>query len=62
MRCSPMRRSLCSRRAIPVIASVLGSLAAAVECEHDGNVPVRRDDVIDKIERIERLVEYTYPA
>jgi rfaE bifunctional protein kinase chain/domain/rfaE bifunctional protein nucleotidyltransferase chain/domain len=41
-----------------VIASVLGSLAAAVECEADGNVPVRPKDVIDKLDRFERFVNY----
>jgi rfaE bifunctional protein kinase chain/domain len=41
-----------------VIASVLGSLAAAVECEHVGNVPVRPKDVIDKLDRFERFVKY----
>jgi rfaE bifunctional protein kinase chain/domain/rfaE bifunctional protein nucleotidyltransferase chain/domain len=41
-----------------VIASVLGSFAAAVECEHEGNVPVRPKDVTDKLERYERLVNY----
>ncbi|WP_137045751.1 PfkB family carbohydrate kinase [Pseudolabrys sp. FHR47] len=41
-----------------VIASVLGSLAAAVECEHEGNVPVRPKDVIDKLERFERFANY----
>jgi rfaE bifunctional protein kinase chain/domain len=43
----------------PVIASVLGSLAAAVECEHQGNIPVRRSDVLDKIERFERLSSFS---
>ena len=42
-----------------VIASVLGSLAAAVECEHEGNVPVRPQDVLHKLERFERLANYT---
>ena len=41
-----------------VIASVLGSLSAAVECEHEGNVPVRPKDVIDKLERLERFANY----
>jgi len=41
-----------------LIASVLGSLAAAVECEHEGNVPVRPADVIEKLERFERFVNY----
>lgn len=42
-----------------VIASVLGSLASAVECEHEGNIPVRPKDVVDKLDRVERLVNYT---
>jgi rfaE bifunctional protein kinase chain/domain len=37
------------------IASVLGSIAAAVECEHDGNVPVRPQQVLDKLDGIARL-------
>ena len=41
-----------------VIASVLGSLAAAVECEHHGNVPVRPKDVIDKLDHFERHATY----
>lgn len=41
-----------------VIASVLGALAAAVECEHEGNVPVRPKDVIDTLDRFERLMNY----
>ena len=42
----------------PVIASVLGSISAAVECEFDGNIPVQPKDVLAKIERIERHVHY----
>jgi sugar/nucleoside kinase (ribokinase family) len=41
-----------------VIASVLGALAAAVECEHEGNVPVRPKDVIETLDRFERLMNY----
>jgi hypothetical protein len=42
----------------PLIASVLGSLAAAVECEHEGNVPVSPKNVTDKLERFERLANF----
>jgi rfaE bifunctional protein kinase chain/domain len=42
----------------PVIASVLGSISAAVECEFDGNIPVQPKDVLAKIERIERHVNF----
>jgi rfaE bifunctional protein kinase chain/domain/rfaE bifunctional protein nucleotidyltransferase chain/domain len=43
----------------PVVSSVLGVAAAAVECEVDGNTPVEPHDVAAKIERIERQVHYT---
>ncbi|MGE3149443.1 MAG: PfkB family carbohydrate kinase [Pseudorhodoplanes sp.] len=37
-----------------LIASILGSLAAAIECECDGNIPVRPEDVRRKLENVER--------
>lgn len=37
-----------------LIASVLGSFAAAVECERDGNIPVQPNDVRAKIDAVER--------
>jgi rfaE bifunctional protein kinase chain/domain/rfaE bifunctional protein nucleotidyltransferase chain/domain len=43
----------------PVIASILGAFSAAVECEHEGNVPVRPKDVIDKLDHFERLATYS---
>jgi bifunctional ADP-heptose synthase (sugar kinase/adenylyltransferase) len=36
------------------IATILGSMAAAVECECDGNIPVTADDLRSKIDGIER--------
>ena len=42
----------------PVIATILGSMAAAVECEADGNIPVRPADVRAKIEAVERNVRF----
>jgi bifunctional ADP-heptose synthase (sugar kinase/adenylyltransferase) len=41
-----------------VIASVLGSFAAACECERDGNVPIGADDVRAKIDAIERRANF----
>jgi len=41
-----------------VIAGILGSFAAAIECERDGNVPVTPQDLLGKIDRVERLVQY----
>ena len=41
-----------------VIASILGSMAAACECELDGNIPIKPTDVLLKIDMAEKLVEY----
>ena len=42
-----------------VIAAILGSFAAAAKCERDGNVPVTPDEVLAKIDRVDRLVRYS---
>jgi sugar/nucleoside kinase (ribokinase family) len=39
-----------------VIASVLGSISAAVECEHEGNIPVRTEDVLAKLDQIQKRI------
>ncbi|MBM3568915.1 MAG: ADP-heptose synthase [Alphaproteobacteria bacterium] len=41
-----------------VIAAVLGSFAAGVECAFDGNIPVTPQDVLRKIEEVERRASY----
>jgi rfaE bifunctional protein kinase chain/domain len=41
-----------------VTATILGSLAAAVECEHDGNVPVTPQDVLAKIDMVEQQATF----
>jgi len=41
-----------------VIASILGNMAAGVECEHDGNWPVTPELVTKKIDAIEKQVNY----
>lgn len=41
-----------------VIASILGNMAAGVECEHDGNWPVTPELVMKKIDAIEKQVKY----
>ena len=41
-----------------VIATILGSMAAACECEYDGNILVTPDDVRRKIDAIEQQAEY----
>ena len=41
-----------------VIASILGNMAAGVECEHEGNWLVTPDQVLKKIDAIEKIVNY----
>jgi rfaE bifunctional protein kinase chain/domain len=42
----------------PVIASILGSLAAAVACERDGNNPVSPEVLCDKLVAVEKRIQY----
>mgnify|MGYP003393384830 CR=1 FL=1 len=41
-----------------VIASILGNMAAGIECEHDGNVPVTPDLMLKKIEAVEKHARF----
>lgn len=41
-----------------VMATILGSIAAACECERDGNIPICPEDVLKKIDAAERLAKY----
>lgn len=40
----------------PIVASILGSISAAVACEHEGNTPVSPDQVRAKIDLAEKQV------
>lgn len=41
-----------------VEACIIGSIAAACECEYDGNIPIKPKDVLEKLHRIENLANY----
>ena len=41
-----------------VAASILGTMAAAVACESEGNVPVSSEDVMKKLEIVEKRIQY----
>ena len=43
------------------MATILGSMAAACECEHDGNTVITPDDVRRKIDTVERQATYRSP-
>ncbi len=42
-----------------VTAGIIGSMAAACECEVDGNIPIRAESVIAKITSVENMASYT---
>ncbi len=42
-----------------VMASIIGSMAAACLCEQDGNIPITPDSVLQKIDATERQATYT---
>jgi rfaE bifunctional protein kinase chain/domain len=42
-----------------VIATIMGVMAAACECERDGNIPIAVEDVHRKLESVEREAKYT---
>lgn len=42
----------------PVRATILGSMAAACECERDGNVPIAPADILAKIDAAEKSARY----
>ena len=44
----------------PTVASILGSMAAACECEVDGNIPIAKEDVIKKIQNAIKHSEYLF--
>ena len=41
-----------------IISAILGSIAAACECEYDGNIPVKSSAVLSKINEIEKKINY----
>ena len=42
-----------------VVAGILGSIAAACECECDGNIPIRPENILKKIDEAEKLTHYS---
>lgn len=39
-------------------ACIIGSIAAACECEYDGNIPIKPKDVLQKLSHIESLTKF----
>ena len=41
-----------------VAAAIIGSIAAACECEYDGNIPITPEKVLEKLDSIEKKINY----
>jgi rfaE bifunctional protein kinase chain/domain len=41
-----------------VVASIVASMAAGIACEHDGNTPVTPEQVLAKVNAVEKRVQY----
>ena len=41
-----------------IIASIIGSMAAACECEFDGNIPIKPSDVLSRIDKVANAANY----
>ena len=47
--------TMLATKSLPM-ACIIGSMAAACECEYDGNIPIKPEAVLAKIEAVERMV------
>jgi rfaE bifunctional protein kinase chain/domain len=47
-----------ARGGSPVVASILGSIAAAIACERDGNEPISPEEVLKKIAKVQKQTHY----
>ena len=41
-----------------VAAAIIVSIAAACECEYDGNIPITPENVLEKLDKIEKKINY----
>ena len=49
--------SLLSTKSL-VVASILGSIAAACACENDGNIAIKPENIIQKLNSLENSTNY----
>ena len=42
-----------------VVASIIGTVAAGLECEFEGNIPVTPDLVIDRLNELEKASDFS---
>jgi rfaE bifunctional protein kinase chain/domain len=47
-----------ARGGCPVTASILGSIAAAIACERDGNEPISPEEVLKKLAKVQKQTQY----
>ncbi len=41
-----------------VYAGIIGSLAASCECEVDGNLPIKKKEILSKIDQVEKILKF----
>ncbi len=46
--------AMATKSCIPPVTAILGSIAAGLECEREGNVPVTADDMVTRLVSLER--------
>ena len=39
-----------------LVAAIIGLIAASLECEHDGNVPIKPDNIKKRLQSIEKNI------
>jgi rfaE bifunctional protein kinase chain/domain/rfaE bifunctional protein nucleotidyltransferase chain/domain len=47
-----------ARGGCPVTASILGSVAAAIACERDGNQPIEPEEILKKLAKVQKQTHY----
>lgn len=45
---------------VPLISSIIGNIAAGLECELDGNQPITPEMILGRIEDVEKISKYEY--
>jgi hypothetical protein len=39
-----------------ITSTIIGLLAASCECEKDGNIPITKEDILNKLDGIKKII------
>lgn len=42
-----------------ICSSIIGNIAASIECERDGNIPITSEDILKRLDEIEKKTKYS---